>query len=351
MIGMRRDAENGFCAPYDLLVKRVVDRSRRNATHLHFEPKWKAHALSEMATNRHLALLIERSLDEARRSPTASAIPTAAAAIAFAALSGLGKQRAVAFGCALAAVRRAAKAAEVALTREIQSAATVSSLARLCPPGTFFGGRAIAPDLGRLLVEEFVREPKLVVECGSGSSTILIAAMLKARTGGRILAVEHDPRWADAVRSRLAAGGLEEHAEVVDAPLVAQRFGVHEVVWYQAAALADRVPVPIDLLLVDGPPSTGSRARWPALEVFGRHLSSDATILLDDGRRRSERVTAFRWARDHNLDLYWIDTTKGTWKLTQRSAPPPRALLRAVLAVRRAIHPRPPGFGLGTIRR
>jgi predicted O-methyltransferase YrrM len=38
--------------------------------------------------------------------------------------------------------------------------------------------------------------PKFVIECGSGSSTALIAACLQRIGQGRLVALEHDPGYA-----------------------------------------------------------------------------------------------------------------------------------------------------------
>jgi hypothetical protein len=166
------------------------------------------------------------------------------------------------------------------------------------------------------------------------------------------VALEHDADWAASVNARLDAAGLGQRVDVVVAPLRRQRFGATEVSWYDSETVAGRIAEPIDVLFVDGPPAAGSWGRWPALEVLHTRLAPAATVFLDDGRRRAERVTAFRWARDHpDLDLFWIDTVKGTWLLRRRTGSGPGRTGRAALAARRMLHPRPPGYGLGSIRR
>ncbi len=213
------------------------------------------------------------------------------------------------------------------------------------PP--LFGGWAMAPDLGRVLLEQLRQRPAVVVECGSGASTLVIASALSANNTGKLYSLEHDSAFAEETRSLLADQRLSDWVEIVSAPLTRQTFGTTEIDWYDAKKIPD-LAGPIDLLVIDGPPPTGPQSRWPALEVFYPKLSPRACVLLDDGRRRSERRTALRWAASFpDLGLHWIDTEKGTWMLLRS----PEALQDVTAgfplrgALRRALHPRPPGFG------
>jgi predicted O-methyltransferase YrrM len=218
------------------------------------------------------------------------------------------------------------------------------------PP--LFDGWAIAPDFGRLLLEQLGRRPRVVVECGSGASTLVIAAALRANRFGKLYSLEHDPAFADDTRSALEDRGLHEQAEVLTAPLISQTFDAGEVSWYDERAIA-KVTGPIDLLVVDGPPPLSPRSRWPALEVFHPMLASHACVLLDDGRRRAERRAAIHWASSFSdLHLYWIDTVKGTWMLMRSpDARHEHGLTAAARQLRRTLHPRPQGAGRWPVRR
>src|SRR5690606_40791893 len=44
-----------------------------------------------------------------------------------------------------------------------------------------------------------------------------------------------------------------------------------------------------DLLVVDGPPSTGEMNRYPVLPMMAGHLSDRAVVFLDDADRADER--------------------------------------------------------------
>src|SRR5436190_20198401 len=113
------------------------------------------------------------------------------------------------------------------------------------------------------------------------------------------------------------------------------------------------MPEAIDVLVVDGPPSTTAWARWPALCALSSRLAPDATVLLDDGRRMNERRTARRWASEHpDLDLFWVNTARGAWRLIRTEVSPGMNERRPLLTrIRRVTRPSPAGAGLTAIRR
>ncbi|MEU5875436.1 class I SAM-dependent methyltransferase [Glycomyces sp. NPDC047369] len=158
-------------------------------------------------------------------------------------------------------------------------------------------GWAAGVDLARYLYLQ-VREHgrTRVLECGSGSSTVLFAYALRAIGSGRAVALEHEPRFAEATRGMLRERGLEDWAEVVDAPLTEVPLAGETWRWYDPQA----VPAgEFDLLVVDGPPgSTGPQARYPAVPVLYDRLASGALVVLDDAFRPEERATAERWAAE-----------------------------------------------------
>ena len=104
---------------------------------------------------------------------------------------------------------------------------------------------AASPDL-LLMIADLVRthEPKLVVELGSGVSTLIIA-----KSGnGKVISIDNSEEFADKTRELLSAHEVG-NVEVRVAPLTPHVEGVD---WYDTALLQDLGE--IDLLIVDGPP-------------------------------------------------------------------------------------------------
>jgi predicted O-methyltransferase YrrM len=137
------------------------------------------------------------------------------------------------------------------------------------------------------------KRPKVVLELGSGTSTVWIAYAIE-RIGGRLVSVDHDHGYAERTRWLLGTHGLAGVAEVRDAPLCTLTLDGDGYQWYDVAAIEDVAD--IDLLLVDGPPgAVGHDARYPALRVLERRLSPVATVVLDDADRPDEQHAIERW--------------------------------------------------------
>jgi predicted O-methyltransferase YrrM len=182
------------------------------------------------------------------------------------------------------------------------------------------GGFALNPtDLLDLLHLIRTRQPRLVLELGSGTSTVWIAYAL-AKSGGKLVSLDHDAGYAEKTRIALAAHGLGEVAEVRDAPLRPVVLDGRTFPWYDVSAVADLHEV--DLLLIDGPPEkTGKDARYPAMRVLEDRLADSATVVFDDAHRQDEAEALRKW----------VETIEG---LTEEG----EALGRhAVLAYRRVV--------------
>ena len=140
------------------------------------------------------------------------------------------------------------------------------------------------------------QRPRLIMELGSGSSTVLLAAAVRANGIGRVISVEHAPEHADRTAQVLAQAELSEWVQVVRAPLVEQRVDERKLQWYDVDALLSTLTEKIDFLLVDGPPGKmQSLSRYPALPVLLPHLSPQALVFVDDGGREDEIKMVELW--------------------------------------------------------
>ena len=173
---------------------------------------------------------------------------------------------------------------EIKLTfRQLEA---LQNLTAVLPPNDVLPatrGWAASPDLLMVLVDLVVSErPSLVVECGSGASTLWLAlAMRRFGVDGRVVALDHDAVFGAKTRDLLARHDVSDLAEVRDAPLESFSIDGETYSWYARRAWEDLKG--IDLLFVDGPPATtGHQARYPALPLLSGLLSPAATAVLDD---------------------------------------------------------------------
>ena len=182
-------------------------------------------------------------------------------------------------------------------------------------------GWAASPVLLSDITSEIrLRRPKLILELGSGVSTIVMAYALEELGSGRIVSLDHIADYRNRTIAELGRHGLESWVDVRLAPLKPVRLGGRDWSWYDVAALDGLNE--IDFMVVDGPPfETQSMARYPALPLTMDRLSATAVIVLDDADRRDEQRCLKRWLEEFSdIDLELRASRKGT-AILRRNAP------------------------------
>ena len=145
-------------------------------------------------------------------------------------------------------------------------------------------GWAASPDF-LLTLAHVTRKvkPRLTVELGSGISTLVLA-----KSGAKkIVSLDHSVEFGTQTKEMLSSHGVRG----VD-------IRIHELEtypggykWYAKSTYKGLSK--IDLLVIDGPPSsTNPDARYPAFEHLISLLSPKATVILDDVYRDEERKLA-----------------------------------------------------------
>ena len=183
---------------------------------------------------------------------------------------------------------------------------------------------ALAPDsallLHKLLCE---KSPEVVVETGSGASTLVIAYTLKALGKGKLISLELDDDHARRTREDVHRHGLDAWVTVVQAPLRDVVVDGAHYVWHDTRALADVSA--IDVVFDDGPPlHLGPSLRYAGLPLLQPKLALDAAYCINFVAAE-ERRTVARWpARDPAWHAEWFPTTKGNVVLTREHNGVPR---------------------------
>jgi predicted O-methyltransferase YrrM len=170
---------------------------------------------------------------------------------------------------------------------------------------------AASPDL-LLTISEIVKKnkPGLVVELGSGVSTLVVA-----KSGARkIVSIDNSDEWG----AKTVALLKEHKLRGVDVRIAPLRPYANGSDWYEVAAIRDLKN--IDLLIIDGPPgSKNPEARYPALQQFKDKLSASAVVIIDDVHRDGERKLAEDFAKAlPNHELTILDHEKGTAIISPR---------------------------------
>ncbi|WP_380165962.1 glycosyltransferase [Jannaschia sp. R86511] len=160
------------------------------------------------------------------------------------------------------------------------------------------GGRAsVEPSVLREVLALLADLPRgLVVELGSGRSTLWLAAWAARNAPARVVALDHDAAGVGGTRAALQRQGLADRADVRHAPLVPTPVEGHEQDWYDRRTWQDLEDVV--LLLVDAPPAGAPDGQHPALPLLGRRMSPHGVVVLvapgPQGRQVLDRWTAGR---------------------------------------------------------
>lgn len=176
-------------------------------------------------------------------------------------------------------------------------------------------GWPISPDFALYLIELIDgNDYDLVLEFGSGTSTVIIAKTLariarqKRRKAATVqVAFEHLEKYYAQTQANLQQAGLRQAVQLELAPpiaFVAPNGTTYSYYSCQATLhdLADQLAAPDCkiLILVDGPPASfGKHARYPAVpSVLSSFKGAHIDILLDDYIRVDEQEIAQLWLKD-----------------------------------------------------
>ncbi|MGW6279054.1 class I SAM-dependent methyltransferase [Kribbella sp. NPDC055071] len=180
---------------------------------------------------------------------------------------------------------------------------------------------AASPDVLRWLAEYVAsHRPELIVECGSGASSLVMGYAVQKAGFGRVISLEHDADYAEASARRVVDHGLQDVVEVRHAPLTPWA-GPDEQTWnwYDLTAVKDLHG--IGLVFVDGPPAGTSRlARYPAMPVLLSHCADEVAFVLDDTIRAEEVEISNRWMQESpGFTRQVLRADKGIHVLSRRS--------------------------------
>ncbi|GGB51832.1 hypothetical protein GCM10011502_26230 [Oceanisphaera marina] len=188
-------------------------------------------------------------------------------------------------------------------------------------------GWATSPDvLLRLHSHIMATCPQIIVEFGSGASTLVIADALRQNRTGKLISIEHSDHYGAQTLNTLQAERLEGWVDLRIGELEAWQ-GEHlnpedaekPSRWY-LTSLLDGVEN-VDLLWVDGPPgATCLFSRYPALLALADKLSQHAEVWMDDTIRQEEKDICNHWAEKYGFNAEYFPLEKGLGRLTRSNA-------------------------------
>mgnify|MGYP005696629509 CR=1 FL=1 len=166
--------------------------------------------------------------------------------------------------------------------------------------------------------------PQVIVEFGSGASTLVIADALKQNKCGKLYSIDHIEEYASETLANLKTEKLKKWVDLRYTDLE-QWEGEHlnddpekPSLWYAKSLLEDIDN--IDLIWVDGPPAvTCKYSRFPALPALYDRLNLTAEVWMDDTNRQEEIDICEHWSQRNGFQLETYPFEKGLGRLIRRT--------------------------------
>ncbi len=160
-----------------------------------------------------------------------------------------------------------------------------------------------SPDFLLKIAQDCLTEkPSTIVECSSGTSTLILAKCCEINRHGKVFSLEHEKLFANQTEAYLQHYSLVEYSDVIYAPLTEYTLDDKPYSWYDLNGFSSNN---IDMLVIDGPPGfIQKHSRYPALPLLYDRLSNHCRIYMDDASRPDEqeiiRVWREEWPYSHD---------------------------------------------------
>lgn len=160
------------------------------------------------------------------------------------------------------------------------------------------------------------RKPKTIVECSSGTSSLVLSQCCQINMYGHVYSLENAEEYASQTRSHLAEHLLEEYNTVIHSPLKEYRINGECYQWYD---LQQMPKLEIDMLVVDGPPGfIQDKSRYLAIPLLHNSLAKKCVVLLDDADREDEKEIIDLWLEEYpEFHLEYMKNERGCAILTR----------------------------------
>ena len=140
-------------------------------------------------------------------------------------------------------------------------------------------------------------KPETIVECSSGTSSLVLSQCCKLNQYGHVYSLENGEEFVNQTRHQLDDFSLSEYGDVIFAPLKMVVLNDDNFQWYDLENLPE---LEIDLLIIDGPPGFIQKySRYPALPLLSKQLAKDCVVFLDDAARDDEQEMVRRWLKTY----------------------------------------------------
>lgn len=175
-----------------------------------------------------------------------------------------------------------------------------------------------AADFIQLIVDDCLnKKPKMIVECSSGLTTLMLARCCQINKQGHVYSLENGKEYADKTQQYIKKYQLENYATIIHAPLQTVKIDQSEYLWYELEQLPEKS---INMLVIDGPPGyIQDHSRYPAIPLLYHRLSDQCRIFLDDAAREDEKELVSWWRKKYTaLNDEYQELERGCTILTMQ---------------------------------
>ena len=168
-----------------------------------------------------------------------------------------------------------------------------------------------APDFLTLISDYCLQhKPEVIVECSSGTSSIVLSQCCRINQSGHVYSLENGDEFFRKTGAQLNDFSLSEYCDVIHAPLKQIVLDEGDFQWYDVTGLTEKK---IDMLVIDGPPGfLQKHSRYPALPVLSDRMAEHCIVFLDDAARDDEQELVSIWLNSHPEFSYeYIDNERG----------------------------------------
>lgn len=182
-------------------------------------------------------------------------------------------------------------------------------------PFTFMSLRPFAMSFA--INELLVNKRRLVVEFGSGASTVILARAIRAYgLDCKLISVESDEEWSEQTGRILEKEGLSSCAELIHAPITLREFNGRPAFWYDELTLNERMRSfgSADMVFIDGPAAYEQdveMSRYFAIPFMAHRMAENHVVFLDDANREGEKKVMRKWKNDFGKEFMIFGSTLG----------------------------------------
>ncbi|MCC9137345.1 class I SAM-dependent methyltransferase [Pontibacter silvestris] len=194
---------------------------------------------------------------------------------------------------------------------DIISAKQLSSLLNSLPYLPYTESSLRYSSITYFLNDIIINNRKVIVEFGSGISTIFLSELLLQLNlkDVTLISFDNNQEWLNIISKYIKKESLDlNNIHLIKAELSSCALSLNNNDWYNIEKLQvlERYKGKVDCVLVDGPEAWHKeieQSRYPALPYVYNFLAEDFSLFLDDTDRDGEKSIIQMWSEKYSFNL------------------------------------------------